>query len=339
MNDWHVFTWIYQSFWQPFLAAVNAMAGNLSGAVILPATAGATIYIAAMAYQDLYGGGANPILDLARRCVRIGLILACLTTGTYVGTISNLVLTTVPNELAQAVTGAAAVGATAFDKLGGQVWGSCAQVWNNLSVFDVKSIVLGIFAGLYLIYSATWIAIAFAIWLITQIGLGLVIAIGPLAIACLLTPQTARFFNGWLASVVTFIVAELMIVTLTAVLVTTVNNTLAQILTANAATGANANDLGAEIHQLVNAGLMFTIAGFNSLAIVPIARAIGGGAAAEIAPVTRWAHGQVASATKAAPAAAASAASATGSVIKEAGHGLGQTAAGMRSLTVAGKAH
>ena len=54
MNDWHVFTWIYQSFNAPFLAAINALAGNLSGAVMLPATAGATIYIAAMAFQDLY---------------------------------------------------------------------------------------------------------------------------------------------------------------------------------------------------------------------------------------------------------------------------------------------
>src|SRR5271157_198820 len=162
MDSWHIFAWIYQGFWQPFLAAINDMAGQLAGAVMLPATAGATIYLGATAYQDLYGGGANPILDLARRAVRIGLILACLGAGFYVGTISNLLLNTLPNELAAAIVGNAnAVGAAAFDKLLGQSWEGCSQALKNISLFDPATIVIGLFIGLHELIACIGIGICF----------------------------------------------------------------------------------------------------------------------------------------------------------------------------------
>ena len=332
MNGWNLFTWFFQSFDVPFLVAVNTLSANLSSSLIPLTTVLATIYIALTAYGDLYlgNGGGNPVLDLVRRCARVVLVLACLDAANYTGTISNLLLTDLPNGLAQAVTGAATVGAGSFDSLGGQAWATCVQIWNNLSI-SPKSIVLGLYAGLYLLDAGLAIAISFTIWLVTQVGLGLVVAIGPLAIACLIMPQTVRFFNGWLACVVTGIVAQLLIVVTISILVTTINITLGQIVGQNAATGANANDIGAQIHQLTNAGLMFTISGIVCLSIMPIARAIGGGAATELNGITRWAAGGIGSGTSAAahPVATAQAAQAG---LSKAGD------AGMRSIKAVGRA-
>jgi type IV secretion system protein VirB6 len=330
MNDWTIFTNLYQSFNAPFLAAVNTQSTQMANAVAVPATLAATIYLGVIFSMDLLsGGGGNPVLDLVRRSGRVALILAALGAGTYVGTINNLLLTTLPAGLAAAVAGGVAVGAAAFDHLAGQAWLSVVQVWNNFSWESPKTWVPVIFACLYLIDAIIAISLCFALWVITQVGLGMTVAIGPLAIACLINPQTARFFNGWLSTVASFIVAQVMFVTVFSILIATVNNTLAQVLTGNAATGADANDIGGQIHQLVNAGLMFTVAAVVSLSVVPIARAIGGGAAAELAPFSRWASGKIgaghAAMGNAAVSGAKTAVSATG-------------AAGMRSIKAVGKA-
>ncbi len=330
MNDWTTFANLFASFNTPFLSAINQLAANLSSAVAVPGTLLATFYIAFGAYQDLYSDlSGNPVLNLVRRCARVTLILSCLVSATYVGTVSNVLLNTLPTDLAQAVTGGPAAGAAAFDTLLGQVWVSTDQVWNNLSAFNTKSLVLGGFGVLYLVVSLPAIAIAFGMWLLTQVGVGLLVAIGPLAIACLIMPQTARFFNGWLASIVTGIIAQLMIVTVAAVLLATLKNILGQILAADAATGIAANDLGGQIHHLVNAMAMCLVAAIVTLSIIPIARAIGGGATTEATSVMRWATGAMGSAASAAASAVPAAAAA-------AARGAGD--AGMRAIKIAGKA-
>jgi type IV secretion system protein VirB6 len=333
MNPWHIFAPLYQSFNTPFLAAVNGLATNLIGELGVLATAAATIYIAVTFSLDLFGGGGgNPVLDLVRRCGRVALILSALTVANYTGTIVNLLMTTLPASLAAAVTGGTPVGAGAFDVLGGQMWAAVSQVFNNVSIIEPKSMVLAIFAGLYAGYSTVAIALCFSLWMITQVGLGLVVVVGPLAIVCLIIPQTVRYFNGWLSCIVSFIVSQLMIVVVISLLLATVNSTLAQILAGNGAGGANANDLGNQVHQILNAGLMFTVAAILSLSVVPIARAIGGGAAAELSPVSRWANSKIGAGHAAVGGAAVSGARAAGSAFSS------NAAAGLRSIKPVGKA-
>lgn len=332
MNDWTIFNTLFTSFNAPFMLAINTQSMQLTQAVAIPATLAVTIYIAVIFTMDMYTGSpGNPILDLARRAGRCALILSCLGVGVYINTISNLLLVTFPNELSQAVTGSAAVGANAFDHLSGQVWVSVVQVWNNITLSSPKTWFPAVYACLYLAYSIAAVGFCFSIWLITQVGLGLTVAVGPLFVACLINPQTARFFNGWLSTIVTFIIAQVMIVTIISVLTTTVNNTLRQIVEANAATGASANDVGGQIHHLVNAGLMFTVAGILCLSIVPIARSIGGGAAAEIGGVSRWASSALAGVHSAAGSGA-------GAAIGKLSSGSTGGSAAMRSIAPVEKA-
>ncbi|MGD0108675.1 MAG: type IV secretion system protein, partial [Rhodopila sp.] len=247
----------------------------MSDAVQGPATAGATLYILWTGYKALYlGDSGNPILDLVRACMRVVLVMGCLSVATYTGTFTQLLLTTLPTELAQAVTGAGTVGAGAFDTLATAAFTSTVQNLNNLPV-SLKSIPLGFFDILYLLGAGVAIVIAFALWLIVQVGIGLLVAVGPLAIACLITPQTARFFHGWLSSIVTALVAQVMIVATVAVMVVTIKSTLGQVLTVNAATGKNANDVIGQILSMLGAGMAFGLLTLVCLNINRFASAIG----------------------------------------------------------------
>jgi len=227
----------------------------------------------------------------------------------------------------------APVAAAAFDTLAGSVWAAGAQMLGSISAFDVGDYVvmgLGVILcdGLCLI----GLGIAFTLWIVTAVSLGLLVAIGPLALLCLILPQTSRFFSGWLSGIVTAIVAQFLYTALIALLIATVQTLLVHILATNGSTGANANKVADQLHLLFGAGGIFLIAGFVSLAIVPLARLIGGGAAAETAAISRWAHGQLGAGARAAGGAVAGAAAAVTLGLSKNG------AAGMRSITPVGKA-
>jgi type IV secretion system protein VirB6 len=333
VNSWTVFATLWTSFNAPFQAAVNAESTQLATAVATPAMLAATIFLAITATLDLMsGGGGNPVLDIVRRTARIALILAAIGAATYVGTVNNLLLTTLPNELAQAVAGGKAVGAGAFDTLAGQAWASCEQVWKNIAWDDPPSWLAAFWAFLYLVNAMLAISVCFALWAITQVGLGLVVAVGPLAITCLINPQTARFFNGWLSTVVTFIIAQVMYVTLMSLLLVSIGNILTDVVRNAAAGGSNVNNLPGEVHSLLNAGLIFDVGVVLALTIVPIARAIGGGAAHEAAPLARWASGRLGAVDAASSVRPAGQSAAIGGGLTPGG------AAGMRSITPAGRA-
>jgi type IV secretory pathway VirB6-like protein len=148
-------------------------------------------------------------------------------------------------------------------------------------------------------------------------------------------PQTARFFHGWLSSIVTALVAQVMIVATVAVMVVTIKSTLGQVLTANAATGKNANDVIGQILSMLGAGMAFGLLTLVCLNINRFASAIGGGAAAEISGAARWATGTAASGAGAAVSAAAhpvATAQAAQAGLSKAGD------AGMRSIKAVGRA-
>jgi len=335
MNPWHIFAWLYTSFNGPFMASVNNIAATVAGEAELPAIPLAAIYIATSFLTDqLTGGSGNPILDLVRRCGRVALIMGCLTSANYTGVISNYLLVTLPNELGTAIVGTGATtGAAAFDALFGSVLAAGAQMLASIASLDIGGyVVLGLATILCDLLCIAGIGIAFVLWIVTQVSLGLLVAIGPLALLCLILPQTSRFFSGWLGNVVTAIAAQIMYVTLITILIATVQDSLHQVLAMNAATGANANKIGNQLHLLLGVGAMYLIAGFLALAIVPLARGIGGGAAAETATIARWAHGQIASVAKAAGGAATGGSSAPAGLAKGG-------AAGMRSISPVGKAH
>ena len=331
-NQFHVFAFLFTSFITPFMATINVVATNFADAVQLPAMLLATLYLCLKGYQALLSGeSGNPILDLVRACVRISIVLSCLSVAVYTGEIAGLLLNTLPTELSQAITGNAAVGAGSFDNLAAETVLSSLQNIKNLPTAFL-SIVYGAFDVVYACASLLAIAVAFGLWLITQVYIGLLVAIGPLAIACVMLPYTSRYFHGWVSAIATSIVQQILIVTTVTILVATINTVLGPVLNANAATGANANDPVTQMTNLLEALVTFIILIYISYGTNRLAAIIGGGAAAEINAASQWAMGHIGTAASAAHGAATGGSSSAPAGLTKGG------AAGMRSITPVGKA-
>jgi type IV secretion system protein VirB6 len=335
MNSWQFFAYIFDNFDVQFLAAVQQMATALVNYVRAPLTAGIMLWIAGMSAIELYHPGSEPLMGLFRKVIRAGLVLAMVGAANYTALFGTFALTTLPNEITAAITGAASGGAltpAAFDQMLGGGWAGLVQIWENLSNWSVKAMVIGMVAGAQFLVGAIFIAVGFVVFISSHIMLGLVIVVGPLFVCMLLWDKTVHLFNAWVAAILSLIVTQVLIVALLSLLLTTETNILNQITALNGAAGANANDVAGQMHYLVEATILFFMIGYLSPKIPQLAERLTGGAATGISAFSQMAHGAVASGAKAAGGGAAA------SGVKAAGGGLARAgAAGMRSLNPTGK--
>lgn len=333
MNEWTFYQFLFQSFDTQFLAAVQTGATNLLSAVQGPLLLFVTVYIAWEASKELFAPSANPLMDFVRVCIRAVIVITMLTAASYTQLFQTFMLTTLPNELTAAVSnsGVNVTGTpAAFDKLfqGGFV--ALDQILKNVSVFSVKSLVLGLFTAMEFLVGALFIAIGFLIYIASHIMLGLAITVGPLFVCALLFRWSVFLFSAWICTLLAMVLTQVLIVALLSLLLVTEQNILTQIVNLNAAGGANGNNLGAQIHYLVEAALLYFMIGYLSPKIEELARALTHGASPAISSLSQMAHGKLATGATAAGRAAVSG-------VKSAGSSLAG-AAGMRSIKPVGKA-
>lgn len=335
MNSWTFFQTVFDGFDTQFLAAVQGMANALIAAVRTPLLVGVTIWLAGTTAIELYQPGNEPLLMLVRKVIRAGFVLGLVGAAGYTAIFTTLMLTTLPNEITAAITGTGDAGAltpAAFDKMFSGGWVAVVQIWENLSAWSVKSIVVGLTATVEAVVGSFFIGIGFAVFVASHVMLGLVIIVGPLFVCMLLWEKTVYLFNAWISGMLALVMTQVLIVAMLGLLLTTETNILTQITALNGATGANANDVAGQIHYLIEAGILYFLIGYLSPRIAELAQALTHGAAPGISAFSQMAHGAVASGAMKAASKVADAAGSAGSALGSAG------AAGMRSLTPAGRA-
>lgn len=150
MNSWAFFQWIFDNFDAQFLGAVQANANNLVQAVQAPLLVGITVWLAATASIELYGAGTDPVFMLVRKCVRAAIVLGLVGAAGYTAIFETFALTTLPNELTAAITGAqggaGALTPAAFDRLLQGGWIAVVEITKNISVWEPKTAILAISA-------------------------------------------------------------------------------------------------------------------------------------------------------------------------------------------------
>lgn len=185
-------------------AAAAAASGRFITFVMPLVLIGLTIYIMVIGIQIMQGRISVPMQELAWRLFRTSLILTFLIgAGAYgdrvAGTITGL-----RDVLAAAADPGSNAGILAtlnsisdiLDQKGSEhaqqvtMWGMAGAAFAHL----VASI-------LYWLCKVILIALALIPLLIATVHLYLAIAVGPLAIACLLFPVTTKYFNSWLGAV------------------------------------------------------------------------------------------------------------------------------------------
>jgi type IV secretion system protein VirB6 len=301
MNAWGIFAFLYNGINAPLLSFVNTMITTVAGAVMPPLLTGVTIWIGGMSAMDLFhSNGGDPLMALVRRLIRSGIVIGLADAATYTQIFGTFVLTTLPDEItamiAQAANGAAAaVNANAYDILINQSWVSLTQIWNNLSNWSVKSIIMGVFAGIDVLIGAVLIAVSFVVYVASHLLLGFAIAIGPLFVGFLLWEKTIPWFNGWIGVLASTVLIQVLLVALMAFMAGVQTNNLAAILALNAANGTNANDIGSQIHYLFDATAIYLIIGVVAMQIPAWASAITGTLAPGISQISQMAYGALAS--------------------------------------------
>jgi type IV secretion system protein VirB6 len=197
---------------------VHTTAANVVGAIGGVAATMLTIYVVLWGVGMLRGMIAEPLMDGAIRIVRLAVILGlCINLGRYEGAISNN-LFAMPDALAGVVTGVAPGSSASFlDTLMGQIYDFGLQYHdaaeaNSSTVGNIPDLTLMLCAGLIWCTGLVLTAYGAFLLVLSKIGLGVVLAIGPIFILLTMFDATKRFFDAWLGQVVNFI----LMVTLTA---------------------------------------------------------------------------------------------------------------------------
>lgn len=190
---------------------LNTGLENVVNAVRGPLLLALTLYIVLYGYAIFRGSISEPIMDGVVRLVKLCFIYTVATTVAYNDYVTEPLFRELPNWLARAISG-----------------GSVGSVGESFDQFLYRGIILGqkIFGianftdpGPYLtgilVIAVTAIATAlgFGIVMIAKVALALLVALGPIFIACLVFDASRQFFYGWLKQGVNYLILFALIIT------------------------------------------------------------------------------------------------------------------------------
>jgi type IV secretion system protein VirB6 len=212
MADFTVFAPAYafvdgklDSFLGDGVARVTAeVAGPLRAALVL--------YVLLYGFAILRGAITEPVLDFAIRSVKLALICTAATTAAYGDWVTHPLFDVLPNTLAHAISGTTGADAGgAFDDFFsraaylGQKAAAAASPLNWLPL---------VVSGGVFVVGALAAALGFGIALLSKVALALLVAVGPIFVACALFDASRRYFFGWLSQAVNYLVLFALIITI-----------------------------------------------------------------------------------------------------------------------------
>jgi type IV secretion system protein VirB6 len=252
---------------------------NLVGPDTLFATAFTgllTIYIALIGYQLLFGRGGMRVTELPFAALKIGLILAFLTSWAAYQTLIFNLLFDGPAEIMKVLIGPLSQQGSTFD---GDVMGGVQETFEKLSgaagVYGGMSNpaanllqggpMLG--SGILWLTSIALLLLTLGIIIAAKIVLAFLLAIGPIFIGMLLFDQTRGLFEGWVRATFSFAMAPLAVTVFGAVMLMILQPFL-EILVKNAS--ENKFDMGPviTIGIIVTVFVMVMIFGLGAVAAI-----------------------------------------------------------------------
>lgn len=264
---------VFAPAWDFIGAKLNVFLGERLGYVIAavsgPLRAALVLYVVLYGLAILRGAIAEPIMDVALRSLKLSFIYLIATTPAYSTFVTEPLFHGLPHTLAQAITGSdlANIG-TAFDALLAHAMWLAESIAVGIAPFDITRWVMT--AAVFVVGALT-AAIGFAVVILAKVALALLIALGPIFVACALFEATRRFFFGWLSQAVNYLVLFTLIITVVELVLSLIADQWATIETAAPMAG----------------GLIFMmlslLAAIFFLQVPAIAAGIAGGASAGLA--------------------------------------------------------
>ena len=312
--NWDFFATLYTSIASPLDSSVSGVITAITSYLTPILKAMIVVYVGGTALIMMMNPTQEPLTGLLRNLVRSALVFFIISSAAnfnqYFGT---LFLTTLPTEIGNSIsgaTGAYSLTGGAFDDVWNRAWAAGLVVYKNLP-WSIKGIALQFLVVAYWILAILAIGVGFLIYLGAHITLGLVVAIGPLFVACYLFPATRRFFDGWISALVSLVLVQVLSITLLSLLTRTEDMTIAQIV----GNGSGGNEI-AQLQLLLCGTMLFVICALLAAQLPGIAIGIAGGVHQQVSVYSQAIYG---SASQVGRRAATSAVNAVGSTARAAG--------------------
>ena len=182
---------------------LNQDVSNVIAQVAGPARAALTLYVLLYGFAILRGAISDPIMDFAIRSLKLAFIYMLATTVAYSTWVTDPLFHTLPDTLSQAIGGATNTDVgTAFDNFFARAVYLGEKIAKTATPINLAPLLLSV--AVYGV-GALAAALGFGVVLLAKVSLALIIALGPIFIACALFDATRRFFFGWLSQAVNYV--------------------------------------------------------------------------------------------------------------------------------------
>jgi type IV secretion system protein VirB6 len=305
----NTFQYIYQAYSDGISSGISSTVDKVLSAAQLPLNAMLVIFVAVLGYATLtgrlaYGDGVN-------RIIRMSFVVLFVTSSSVYGEyVVSFFTTGLPNFFAQHIAGAP--GGTnpgaSFDTVMTQMWTDATIVWEQ-APWGFKAIYDGILIVLSLAIVGCALVVMFAVFLVVQTLLGVVVAVGPIVILGYLFDYTKKIVDGWIDVLVTLsivtlgidIVLELLLKAIT----TALNN-----MTLTGSTNS-------QLQQLLGVSLVVLVLSAAVVILPRVVERIGNGVGVPMDHARRWLRGAPAARSAAYGAAGVAAVSGSPAVARQ----------------------
>ena len=219
MAGYTTFASIEDSFTAPLESFISSGSSNLASAVAEPLSLAVTLYVIITGILMMLGKIDTPIREISLRVIKLGFIIALVKeSGTYQQFVTGIFFESLPNEISAALSTGSAISGSSLDGLMTQIQLTATKIMAAAG-WDYTIVTYGMAALILIIIALITLAISFVVTLYAKIALTLVLALGPIFIACALFDATKRMTEAWFAQVLNYVVLQVLVLALGSLLV------------------------------------------------------------------------------------------------------------------------
>ncbi|QRG06753.1 type IV secretion system protein [Xanthobacter dioxanivorans] len=223
---YQVFSFLDDQFKAPLENFISSGTSGIASWVTGPLTVALTLYVVIYGFLVLRGSIPEPIMEFAFRAMKLAIILMLVQNASnYQTYVTKVFFEDLPTEISGALNTGSAPSASAFDSLLDKGQKSANDIWAKGS-WPVD--VLTGAAGLVVIVMTFIVAaIGYVVSLYARVALAIVLAIGPIFVALAMFQSTRRFTEAWIGQMANFVILQVLVIAVGALLVTCLDATFA----------------------------------------------------------------------------------------------------------------
>jgi type IV secretion system protein VirB6 len=189
----NVFDSFLKEFEQPITAFVSTSVSNLASYIDGPLRVAVMLYVILYGFAVMRGAISEPVMEFAWRAMRIVVVVLLATNSSaFQHYVTGLFFDSLPKEIGNALAGAGlnTNSGAPFDQLLSKGIDVANRIYKQAGLTNIAPALI---AAILLVFVAVGSFLQFAILLYAKVGLGVVIALGPIFIALALFEATRPF--------------------------------------------------------------------------------------------------------------------------------------------------